>query len=78
MEVNNLTVRTKKRSVKALLVDRGVKQVDIAHGCAVSPALVSGVVSGKKKSRRVRRAIARALGMKVSDLWQTSGGREAA
>jgi len=72
MAVNKLTGMAKKEAgnrVKALMVQAGIKQVEIAAGEHVSTALVSGVVAGKKRSIRIRKAIAEALGMKVSDLW---------
>ena len=55
--------------IKALMVLKGVKQVDICRKLHVRAATVSQIVSGKKKSARIRLAIAKALGMQVEELW---------
>jgi len=55
--------------VKSMMVLKGVKQVDICRKLNVAPATVSLIVSGKKVSARIRKAIARALGVKVEELW---------
>ncbi len=47
----------------------GIKQVTIADRLKVSRSFVSEVVAGKKRTYRVRRAIARALGKTVAELW---------
>ena len=54
--------------IKAMMVLRGVKQVDICRKLRVKPGTVSMVVSGKKTSNRIMRTIARALGVRVKDL----------
>lgn len=56
------------REIKAMMVLKGVKQVDICRKLKVTPAAVSRVVSGKKMTK-VREAIADALGKRVEDLW---------
>jgi transcriptional regulator with XRE-family HTH domain len=80
MKVKKLTKRLKKRGskIKSLMVLKGVRQVDIAEEEKVSAPLVSAVVSGHKKSPRVRNAIARALGTAVEDLWPNNNGEKAA
>lgn len=55
--------------IKAMMVLQGVKQADICRELNVKPSTVSLIVSGKKKSSRVRKAIAVALGKRVEDLW---------
>ncbi|MDA8082319.1 MAG: helix-turn-helix transcriptional regulator [Nitrospiraceae bacterium] len=55
--------------VKAELVRAGIKHNQLARQLRVSNTMISLVVSGKKKSARIRLAIAKALGMKVEDLW---------
>lgn len=55
--------------VKSLLVLNGIKQVTIARELSVRPSSVSLIVSGKKTSKRIRKAIARMLKMKIEDLW---------
>lgn len=68
------------RKIKALMVLKGVKSIDIATQTGVSPTWVSLVLNGHKKSKRIRQAIADALGIKVKDLWSNNqkpkkGGR---
>jgi len=72
---------TKKRvnnKVKSLMVLKGVKQVDICRKLHVTPQTVSLIVSGKKKSARIRAAIAKALGVKVEDLWPNGNNHKRA
>lgn len=51
------------------MMERGIRQVDIARRLRVTRGMVSAVLNGHSMSARVRRAIARALGMRVADLW---------
>lgn len=55
--------------VKALMVLKGIKQADICVLLGVRASSVSLIVSGKKRSRRIRTAIAQALGVRVEELW---------
>lgn len=64
--------------VKAELVRKDIKQIEIARKLQVSGAMISLVVSGKKKSERIRKVIASALDMRVEELWPESGKRKAA
>ena len=64
--------------IKALMVLKGVKQADICRKLHVRPASVSQIVSGKKVSARIRAAIAKALGVTVSDLWPENNHKKAA
>ena len=57
------------RKVKALLVLNGIKQVTISRKLKVTPTVVSFVISGKRKSARISKAIAQELNMKVEELW---------
>ncbi len=72
----NMLAYSEQKNIKVLLVVAGVKQVDIARRLRVSRSFVSEVVAGKKRTYRIRRAIARALGVTVAELWPDS--REAA
>lgn len=47
----------KDRKVKALLVEKGIKQVAIARSLGVSASTVCKIVSGTARSRRVEKAI---------------------
>jgi lambda repressor-like predicted transcriptional regulator len=55
--------------IRAALMLRGIRQKDIAQKAGVAACVVSLVIKSEKVSRRVRLAIARALGRKVSDIW---------
>lgn len=48
--------------IKAALVLRGIRQKAIARRLSVTPQTVNAVVAGRKRSARVQREIARALG----------------
>ena len=58
------------REIKALLILKGIKQVDIANRLGVSRAAVSVVVSGKGSSRRIKETIAKILNREMSSLWK--------
>ncbi len=55
--------------IKALLIENGIKVKDIAKKAHVSPVTVSIVLTGKGKSKNIQKTIARAIGMKYSDVW---------
>ncbi|MCA3225035.1 MAG: helix-turn-helix domain-containing protein [Burkholderiales bacterium] len=55
--------------IAAQLRIRGQSSAHIAARLGVSRALVSYVIHGHRHNRRVRSAIARALGMKVAQVW---------
>lgn len=57
------------RKVKALLIEKGIKQLDIAAELDVSPGVVSGVISGKWESRRIKEFIAIKVGKSYEKLW---------
>lgn len=64
--------------VKAMMVLKGVKQRDICRALKVKPGTVSLIVSGRKKSDRIRRAIAQALGVSIQELWPETPKKKAA
>ena len=55
--------------IKARLILRGITQAEIARRLKVSRGAISQVISGQERNQRIRKAIARALGLKVSDIW---------
>ena len=66
------------RQRKAALALKGVKQADIARLLGVAPTHVSDVIYGRRRSVRVERAIAEALGRQVEELFPISiSGAEA-
>jgi transcriptional regulator with XRE-family HTH domain len=59
--------------LKSLMMRKGITGREIARRTGVSETWVSLVINNKKKSTRIRNAIARALGRKVKDLWPSKG-----
>lgn len=59
-----------KFKIKSLMVLKGLKQRSISRALKIKPASVSLVVSGQRKSARIQKAIADALGMGVEELWE--------
>jgi len=55
--------------VKAALVLNGIKQIEIARRLHLTAGTVSAVIAGKRQSARIQRAIARALGTTIEELW---------
>ncbi len=58
------------KEIKILMLKRDVKQVDIARKLRVSNTAIHNVIKGISESKRIKTAIAQALGMKVSSLWE--------
>lgn len=65
------------RQIKALIVLNGTSLTEIARTTGVSRQWVSMVVNGHKKSKRVRKAIAVAVGKSVDELWPNGGNKAA-
>jgi len=59
--------RTKK--IKILMIERGISGRWLARRVRRSDSIVSRVIHGQKKSRRIEDAIARALGVPVEELF---------
>jgi lambda repressor-like predicted transcriptional regulator len=57
------------REIKAQLILKGIKIVNIAANLDVSHVAVTRVISGKSVSGRIRLAIANAIGKKVNEIW---------
>ena len=57
------------QAVKAKMVLKRISQTQIADKLDITPGTVSAVVNGKRKSKRVQKAIAEALGVKYESLW---------
>jgi Ner family transcriptional regulator len=57
------------QEVKAEMVLKRVSQTQIADSLGITPGTVSAVINGHRKSKRVQRAIAEALGLKYETLW---------
>ncbi len=65
--------------IKKALLDARVRQIDIARKLVVSRQFINKVIKGQRPTKRVRKAIAKAVGQCVEDLWpQTNHKRKAA
>ena len=63
------------RKVRALMVEKGIKQIEIAKELGVGAPAISGALNGHWESERVRKAIAARLGMSMKQLdriWSTA------
>lgn len=59
-----------ERLVRGMMYITGVRQIDIARKYNIDKTVLSKVLSGKRKNRRVREAIAAELNVPFSMLWQ--------
>lgn len=57
------------QEVKSKMVLHKISQAEIAEQLCITPGTVSAVVNGHRKSRRVQKAIADALGVEFESLW---------
>ena len=55
--------------IKSRLILRGIKIVDVARTAGVSPTTVSIVLSRKGKSKRIQKALARAIETSYKEVW---------
>ena len=56
-------------TIKQALIPRGKTLAGIARGCGVTLSMVSHVARGRRVSRHVENALARAIGKKRKELW---------
>jgi hypothetical protein len=56
--------------VRALLVARKIKQIDIATQYNIHASEINRVLNGSRKTPHIRRVIAKVLEMSVEDLWK--------
>lgn len=59
----------KPQKIRAILVEKEVKQADIARDLAVTRGAVSRVISGHFPSRRIREALAEKAGVPFDKMW---------
>ena len=66
-----MTARKKmsRTEIKILMMRKGVTQASIAKTLKIKPVTVCLVIKGVANSRRVKQAIAKALKMRVGNLW---------
>lgn len=63
---------TMNKRIKILLIQKDIKQADIARKLGVSNVAVCNVIKGACESKRIKWAIAKELGEKVEELWPDS------
>lgn len=61
------------REIRAQLILRGIRQQDIADQLGVRASSVSQVIDRKARSARIERAIARAIGRPVHEVFPKNG-----
>lgn len=64
---------TRRQKVKIELIKKGIPAAEIARQMSVSRQAIYQTVDGIIKSRRLRKAIADAIGLRVEDLWPSNG-----
>ena len=58
--------------IKVALLRAGTNQMEIARKLGITKQFVNQVIKGHRPTRRVREAIARAVGKPVEKLWPNS------
>jgi len=64
------------RKIRAKMINKGLTGAAIARKVGVDRTAISKTVHGKIKSFRLRKAIAEAIGVKVTDLWPEVKNKE--
>lgn len=58
-----------KRKIKAMLMERGIKQKDIADNLGLKRSTISGVLNGLRTSKRIKQAVSEILHLPYEQLW---------
>ncbi len=64
-----MTTTKQYRNIRATMMKHGVMLKEIAAQQAVTESYVTFVVTGRRVGHRIRRAIAEACGVPVTELW---------
>jgi transcriptional regulator with XRE-family HTH domain len=64
--------------IKILLLRAGITQASIAKKIGVTLPFVNQIIKGQRSTGRVRRAIAKAVGKRVEELWPSGPFEKAA
>lgn len=64
-----MTSTQQYRKIRALMMEHGVTNIQIANQEGVSEVYVTYVITGRRTGYRIRRAIAKAIGTAVEVLW---------
>ncbi len=62
----------KPNEIKSHMILKGIKQSDIAAQLGIRRSSVSGAVNGQRPSRRIQKAIAKALNEDYDKVWGKS------
>lgn len=62
-------LRMTPTDLKIILMKEGITQADIARDIGVKPSVVSCVVNGKERSKRVETAIAKLINKNRAEVW---------
>lgn len=60
---------TRRLLIKSAMLHRGITGRELAARCNRSPALISAIISGAKRSKRCESIICKSLNLNRSDLW---------
>ncbi len=69
---------TTEIEIKKALIDADVKQIQIARKLRISKQYVNKIIKGQRRTAYVRKAIARAAGKRLEELWPSSPCKKAA
>ncbi len=64
--------------IKILLLRAGVTQANIGRKVGVSRSFINQIIKGQRQTKRVRMAIAKAVGRRVEELWPSGPFQKAA
>lgn len=76
MPENNKSIIEKE--IKKALIDADIKQIDIARKLGITRQYVHVVIKGHRRTAYVRKAIAKAVGRRVDELWSSGPHKKAA
>jgi predicted transcriptional regulator len=64
-----MATKNNAKEIKKLLIDKDIRQADIARKAQVTRVAICRVISGDLGSARLKRIIANMLGKTVRELW---------
>ena len=67
---------TTKQKIKIELIKYGINGAQIGRKVGVSRDAIAKTIKGEIRSRRLRKAIAEAIGVEVEDLWPNGNGHK--
>jgi predicted transcriptional regulator len=74
MSVPTVTTSVK---IKIEMLRRGISGMSISRDLGVTPQAVYQTISGRRTGKRIRKAIANAIGIRWKDLWTNNHKRAA-